>query len=271
MRWAALLGLWGCNQIYGLDKTRLPPPDGPYACPELGAAAPTFSRTIYQAFTQPSSSYHFNPTGTLAVASAFDAIYTGRFGEPLTLRPEIVAPSGYFFFDPHPSADGERLYIQSRFEPLVGALGAGIAVYEQSSGTWRYVEDLPAIVSSKGSPSTVFNGPAGDRIIFTNVSTLEEYEHIGGQWILQGAVHDRAAIQIDSFVQMAVTSDGLRAVYRGGENTRMMYTDRPNLGAWFRTPEPLAGVPKVLDAQLTDDCARIYYSGLGSVFYSQIQ
>ncbi|MDQ3336106.1 MAG: hypothetical protein M4D80_13135 [Myxococcota bacterium] len=269
----ALAGLCACNQVYGLEQTRLPPPDAPYACPEIGAPAPVFSRLIFQASTQQSASYHFNTTGTLAVASTYEGVYLGRFGETLTLSTEIVPQSGYYFDDPHPNPAGDRLYIQSNFEPTSasGAAGSGIAVYEQVSGAWRLQQNLPPTVAAKGRPSTVFRGPTGDRMIFNGALALEEYEQDGTAWVMRGPAHRRSELRIDLYVAMAITSDGLRAVFRGDDNTQMLYADRPNLESWFGPPQILVGVPKVGDAQLTDDCSRIYYSGLNATFYSQQQ
>lgn len=263
--------------MYGLDQTQLPPPDAPHACPEIGGTAPVFSRAIYQALTQPSTSYHFAPSSTLAVAANWDGIYIGRFGEPLTLTKEIVPQSWYNLVDPHPSPDGERLYIQAINEDTrlaapraAGALfGEIIAIYERTGDSWHFVENVPYDISATGRPSVVFRGPVGDRIIFTGSTTIEEYERVGAVWERRGPVHAASELQIDMYSAMALTSDGLRAVYLGGNNMQMLYTDRENLDSWFRAPQPLAGVPKVMDAQLTDDCAHLYYSGLNAVFYSR--
>ena len=273
MRLAFVLGLCACNQVYGLDQTRLPPPDAPYACPAFGAPAPIFSRLIHQASTQPSFSYHFNTTGSLVVAGSFDGIYVGRFGEPLSIAKEIVPPVGRDFYDPHPNPAGDRLYSQSFSDATVNGVGVGdeLAVYEQSAGAWRFRANLPAAISIKGRPSTVFRGPSGDRLIFNGSTSLEEYEQDNGTWVLRGPVHSRAELRIDAGVTMAITSDGLRAIFRGDGVTQMLYADRPDLESWFGAPQILDGLPKVTDAQLTDDCSRVYYTGLNSAFYSQQQ
>jgi hypothetical protein len=250
-----------CNEFYGLDKTRLPPPDAPYACPELGAALPVFSSAVHQALDQQAASYHFNPSGTLAVAVWSGLVYVGTFDEPLVLDPRIVPPDN--FLDAHPSPDGNRLYLETL---AVGPpVTFGFVMYERAGDAWRYVEEVPL----KGAPSTVFRGVADDRIIFNGTTSIVEYERVGGMWLVQEPMHDRVALQIASRAKLAITSDGLRAVYLGDGS--MMYTDRPSIQSSFRTPQPLEGVPKVSDAQLTDDCGRVYYSGLGTAFYSKQQ
>lgn len=268
MRWgAALLTICACNQIYELEPTRLPPPDAPYACPPLGGAAPEFSTSVYQASTQIVASYHFTPTGSLAVAAAFDGLYLGRLGEPLVRSKDIIPAPGHYFSDAHPSPDGDRLYIQVLNETTQFHAGQ-LAIFERAGDSWRAAGEVPADVAIAGNPSTVFRGPIGDRIIFSGSTVLVEYEHTGDTWMPRGEPHARADLEIDAGATLVLTSDGLRAVFRGGDNAQMFYTDRPDLDSWFRAPQPLTGVPRVADAQLTDDCARIYYSGFGTVFYS---
>lgn len=231
-----------------------------------------FSRRVFQASTQPSTSYHFDAAGTLAVAATNDGIYVGRLGEPLVKSPDLQPMFDATFEDPHPNPAGDRLYILWVDDTLaIAAPRVGIAIYERTADTWRFRSNLPAAIATLGRLSTVFRGPTGDRLIFTGAFTLAEYEEDAGTWMLRGEARSREELRIDAGATMAITSDGLRAVFRGDDNQQMLYADRPNLDGWFQMPRPLTGVPKVLDPQITDDCARVYYSGLNTAFYSQQQ
>ena len=53
-------------------------------------------------------------------------------------------------------------------------------------------------------------------------------------------------------------------------NATVRAGDRPSVDAPFRAAEPLQGIPPhVYDSAMTEDCARVYFSGLGAVFYVQ--
>ena len=270
--WRLFVLLTACNQVYELDGTRLPLPDAPYACKELGTTMPpVFSRGVQQVSTQSLYSYHFTPTG-LVVADGGGAIFVGGFDQPLEEAKDIAASPFAVLVDPHPSPDGQRIYVREYSDETL--IVTGLSVFERTSSGWRKIEDAPTTIYTKGRPSTVFRGLTGDRMIFVGATNIEEYERDSTGWNARGA-HPRAELGVNDRATMSLTADGLRAIFRGA--TTMMYTDRPNLDSWFRAPLPLDGVPKVDDAQLTEDCARIYYSGrentpgsvLDTVFFSQ--
>jgi hypothetical protein len=68
-----------------------------------------------------------------------------------------------------------------------------------------------------------------------------------------------------------LSADGLRMVFRAYESTgntfAVFYADRESIDARFGMAQPVAGVPDVSDPFMSDDCARIYFSGLGSLLY----
>ena len=67
-----------------------------------------------------------------------------------------------------------------------------------------------------------------------------------------------------------MATDGLRIVFYAralDQAFYVMYSDRPTIDDRFRPADQITGVPNVADPFLTEDCARIYFSGLGSVFY----
>ena len=67
-----------------------------------------------------------------------------------------------------------------------------------------------------------------------------------------------------------LSPDGLRLVLGSTtQQSKVMYSDRPSVDMRFRQAVPLMDIPDVPDPFLTEDCARVYFSGIGSVFYAQ--
>jgi len=54
----------------------------------------------------------------------------------------------------------------------------------------------------------------------------------------------------------------------GCNQVLVMYSSRPTIQDRFGIAQPLEGVPLTLD-HLNDDCSRVYFSGLESVFFVQ--
>jgi len=68
-------------------------------------------------------------------------------------------------------------------------------------------------------------------------------------------------------VSLAESADGLRAVFTGATTLpEVRYAVRSRIDAPFEGSFPLT-VPAAMDAYLTEDCSRLYFSGLGSIFY----
>src|SRR5512143_2106305 len=67
MRAAAwLLSLCGCNQVFDLTPTSLPPADAAPRCPDSGP--PPFSNRLVQAVTQPCDNYSYSTVTHRALA-----------------------------------------------------------------------------------------------------------------------------------------------------------------------------------------------------------
>ena len=57
--------------------------------------------------------------------------------------------------------------------------------------------------------------------------------------------------------------------YGVGAQAFMGYADRPNMDVAFGAPIELLGVPSVVDPVMTEDCSRIYFSGVSSLLWIQ--
>lgn len=263
-----LLALLGCNQVYGLDSTRLPEQDAsPVGCPPLGRA-PKFLPAPRQVVQQECTDYHFNGDGSFATAVCSYVMYAARRDEML-VEQVIIPPPFMRYTAPRPSPTQRRIYVGRTV--TTPTFSAAIATLDETSpGTWRETGTIPIPWTRAHFISTVFRGPTGDRMILSNFNANEmsEYEQEGNTWVKRGDPHPRPT-SYDGADVFSVTTDGLRAVYPSLDGRHMMYVHRPDLESWFGEPQPLEGAPVVEAAQLTDDCMRLYYEGLDSIFFSQ--
>jgi hypothetical protein len=259
--------LAACNQVYGLEPTQLPNHDAaPSECPPVGTA-PRFGAEIQQAVAQPCTLYRFNTTGTLATAvcSTLGTV-VGTRDAPLTKAaglPELISP----YSDPRPAPARRRIYMRERItSPTIS--NAIVAFDEDGAGSWSLTEKLPIPITGAENISTVFLGSGSERVIVTdaNLKTMTEYAAADGTWSPVGDPH--AFLPRFLGGTFSVTTDGLRAVYASNDGKELLYVDRTDVESWFGEPRPLAGAPFVYDAHLADDCTRLYYSGLDSIFFS---
>lgn len=258
----------GCNQVYGLEETRHRFDALVVGCPPIGQM-PRYSLVAFQAVAQECSDYHFNTDATLATARCGSTtdIFAGRRDEPLSLA--VPAPGGNtIYLEPRPAPDSRRIYAR---QVVTGAPQTqAIVTFEETSGTWTQGETVPITITNAQRTSTVFRGPTGDRLIIMDafMNDMIEYERDGATWVQRGPNRMRPQAFF-GFRPFSLTTDGLRAVYLNDDATTLMYVDRPDLESWFGEARTLEGAPTVADAQLTDDCSRLYYDGLDSIFYSQ--
>jgi len=101
---------------------------------------------------------------------------------------------------------------------------------------------------------------------------LDEWGNDGGTWHLTTS-HPLSELGLTLAIAISMTSDGLRALVLGGTGdgtVHMQYTDRAALDAPFRTATQVEGLfAQADDATLNDNCSRVYFTGLGSIFYVQ--
>ncbi len=277
VRLAMLVLVCGCNQILGLSKTNPAGPafydaplDAPFACPMIGSDLPTFTGVLVQQILQDCAQYSPSDMSGRAVATCSNPdgstyVGEGAIGEMLSfaLQPATLLPQ------PRLSSDGNTLYVRD-------GLGVGVAIiaYVRAGTAWSRdtTADLGAIPNVTAA-STFMRGPDGDHVLLVAATDeLLEYGHEGGSWH-QTSAHSAAELGVAFVEGITVTSDGRHALVLGGNSGSIrdtMYTDRAGLDAPFRPATRIEGLfGNAQDATLTDDCARVYFTGLGSVFYVQ--
>jgi hypothetical protein len=259
--------LAACNQVYDLDATVLPH-DAPFACPPIGTT-PQFSPMLHQAVVQRCSYYSFAQSARLAIAVCEDKVAQGAVNGPLTTIPitdnqDLLAVTARLLQD-------EQRMIVEQSHAMVG--GFQTTLFRKAGGEWVVDADLTAMLMQSERLGTFARDPAGHDLSYVAGGAYVRELVFDGTWH-EGTMVQASDLGVTSVDDFAVTSDGLRAVFyaTGSMNEQAMYyTDRMTTGSAFRRGDLLAGVPRAIDAFMTDDCGRIYVSGLGSIFFAQPQ
>lgn len=269
----------GCNAFYGLTETRPvdaaifdAPNDAPYQCPGLGAR-PTFGSVLVQVTDRNCQLYTTSPDRQLAAARCsvgpVDTIETGPIDGELQPATLTGAPGELSFVRLTP--EGDELWVRR--------LSAGVGkttVYSRSDDhTWTFVRDLALPPSSRDdsfSAPTRRVGGVRRFLVHRFSSDVVEYTDDGTTTTL---VRTYAPPDLGSpyVILPNLTADGLRIVFAGEPTsgpsaTQTMYAERSDPGAPFPAASPLATAPVAFDAFLSEDCGRLYTSGLGYLFYA---
>ncbi|HSD89399.1 MAG TPA: hypothetical protein VLB44_17840 [Kofleriaceae bacterium] len=275
MRWLLFL-LCGCNQVFGLTETA--PSDAqfydapsrkPPRCPMFGESL-TFSPTLHQLHYD-CSQYNESTDVNLAVAMCRenDSIqpYSGPREGPFSPIPEL--PQRTIDFDvtaPQLDPEGDILMI-STFD-LTNTVGA-LRVYRRVADTWVRDADVP---NAPPRASNISRGP-DHRILGTNgTSDVVEISDASGSW-QPIRTHTKAILGVPSVGAIWLSADALRIVFVANafaiaEDRTIMYADRPTKNDLFGAARPIA-LPVVDDMFITENCGRVYFSGLRSIFYAE--
>jgi len=273
-RFVLLMALSACNSALGLEQTHLvdaPPPDAPARCTPAGA--PLFSPLVTQVVLADCRDYTL--ANGRAVATCFDLVspaYRPTTGEgPIDgpLEPAKIEPTGVdnLLLSPRLSPEGDLFVIEAT--RLSVPLKA--SVYTRDDAGWRWARDLPFVLTMYrdqiGAPS---RAPGRRLMITTQGAVVEAVEADNGAWTtIPYTAAELGVREVKSAVNLS--ADGLRAVFsaatEAGEE-RVFYASRLDPTTKFAGATAL-DVPYVTDAFLTEDCARLYFNGVGSIFYAQ--
>jgi len=278
-----VLALGACNAIFGLHETVErdgsvqyfdAPADAPFGCPAAGVQ-PRFKRNVTQAILQQCNDYTVSIVTGRALARCSEptrGIYEGKLDEVMTPARGFVPPASFMMESARLSADGD-LAIAAIYDASINYKHA--TYVRAMDGTWTWANEPNIPTSYATNFSAVSRGP--DRRVFVVDQDLVRYEEWAQQdlatWQLVGS-YTLAQLGIDYVADPRLAPDALRMVFWGRSTPlspyRVMYVDRPDLSARFSAAVALETVPPmVTDPTLTDDCGRMYFSALGSVFYAQ--
>ncbi len=288
MRPLALLGLCACNQIFGLSGTKAraidaqyfdAPADAPYSCPGAGAQ-PAYGRLLHQVIEQNCYYYTISTTSGLAIASCYEQagmqIESGLIDQamtPITLQTKFA--TGYWY---NPVFTTDDDIFVTAYDSAATAYSF-VSWVRGGDGTWA---DGPAITWpftwATGDTLTVPSHAPGRHMLYfrqPDNAWYEIAETSPGTWALARATpYTVAQLGMQWVYEIQMSGDGLRLIAYGepvGATTySIVYSSRPSLDADWPPLQPLAGAPGGATAPyLTDDCARLYFSGLSSVLYVQ--
>ncbi len=280
-----LLALAGCNQVFSLKPTsQLPavdaryfdaPADAQAACPADGSP-PVFSRTLHQVITQYCDGYTISPAVGLGVARCAAGIAQGPIDHEPTPS-TLTWPDGLYTpqtqLPPVLAADGDQMFVLDYDST---DYTYAFAIYQaQSDGSWLggAMMQLPFAVGG----SDVITAPTrrpDRRVLYSRWSydsTIHELaEDANGTWNDLGVLDTSTLGVANPTLQM--TADGLHAIGHGVPATTMadavLYTSRASLSSpWAQFSTVDTVTTSGLHLFLTEDCDRVYFDALQSVFY----
>ena len=244
---------------------------GVHGCPPIGTA-PQFSPIVHEAIAQDCFNYRVSSARGLAVASCFTqgvgGGYSGPIDAPLAVIPALTPQPGVAFDFTSITPEGDELVSRESHSPMPPEL---LTLAPAADGTWVVTGALqlpfdPTTLQSIGAPSR-----APDRRVaaVTVDATLHELAIDPSGNVVEFAAYTNAALGIGTPQTPNVSPDGLRMVFSafGGAGFSPYCSDRASKGDLFGGAVPLVGAPAVTDPFLTEDCARLYFGAIQTVFY----
>jgi hypothetical protein len=285
----AVVWLWGlcaCNQVFGLgdtDPAPIPdaqyfdaPIDAPFTCPEIGTL-PVFSRVLHQ-LIQSCSGYSIAATGRAVAYCSEPKTQVAEGAVDDTLVPvaglEQSPPSlriDYARYAP----EGDELIV--RFVTQAATNTGRIVVFTRTGTGFVEAHDikLPGQMTDSlvgfGAPS---RGPKRRMLVYNVTNAYQEIEFDASGTATLIGTYNAAELGVQAFTSIPpnLSPDGLRGVFSGVVNAGsvVLYLDRANISQRFGMGRVL-DVPYTVAPFMTEDCARVYLSGLGSMFWVQQQ
>jgi len=281
-----IVALCGCNQVFGLDDTRLidasvthhdAPIDVLATCPPIGTV-PRFSTGLNQVVTQNCSSYSVSTTTGLAVATCYDAsqwwpqVSEGQPDGSLLPARGFPDPTQVSMTSVRLTPEGDQLYVDAYDYTL---WTHAFRTYQRlADGSWQRGADLPFTATGSTFLGGPTRGPTRHLLVTTagGPPSVDEYVSDGsGGWNLQLHVQP-ADLGLSNLYTAQLSGDGLRMIAyaeRVGDTAyQVLYADRPSPTVPFGLMAPL-GVPLVSELFMTEDCGRLYFPALSSIFYTR--
>jgi hypothetical protein len=192
-------------------------------------------------------------------------------------------------YNPRVSPEGHELWFATRDSSAPDR--KFFTVYDRDGETWRWRADLPfglgpdeaGVISP---PSRADAGPRRIMLLSYGSSVVGPYllEHVEvspDTWMPTGDKLSFDQLDVSYAGSPYLSPDAKRIVFvgvpRGGGQARVMYMSRTQIDLPFPMAVPVDGVPGQASTvwainpyyHLTEDCSRIYFTALGSVFYVQ--
>lgn len=286
MRWlATLVAVCGCNQVFDLRTTQLVDSsvrldaavDAPAVCPPVGTQL-RVTGSLTQVVRQTCYGYTASVSTRIAVANCYDTTnqsYTykpmeGRLDDTLgPIKVELASTDSTLDL-PKITPEGDQVYFRT-----YTANGYAVTVYHRDpDGVLRSSGLLPIADAGTNFITAPTRGP-NRHLIITSGSSFAEYADDGaGNWPLVGST-TFAQLGLSLASNPSFTADGLRLFFSGylmgGSEYQIMYTERTDINGTFGMPHVVENMPgQIYDTYMPEDCSRLYFIALGSVFATEL-
>ena len=271
---ALLVALAACNQTFGLHDTQRPPSDAAPRCPAIGTA-PVFRPAFHQVTDQWCQQYSPSQVANLAFAICNDngsMIETGPLDQELApLDLPQLAGCDFFEANPRLAPEGDRMFLNAA--GLNCPLAAGWYELARVGATWAVLGTTG--ITGSNLLYSVTRGPHRHAMLAEGGLFHEIVQRDDGAWEDTLPPYAPGDFGIALFGGDAnLSPDGLRLVLRGvtaSPRGALYYVDRPTIDDRFGTATEQPDLPDVADAVITDDCGRLYFSGVQRVFFMEEQ
>jgi hypothetical protein len=273
----------GCNQWYRLDSTQLEPQrdaayfdapiDAPFTCPPPGGSL-EFSRLLHQI---PQTCNTFELTAAMDIATAYcsdqmpSQISSGPVDGPLKPNASLVSIGSNVLDNPHLAPEGDQLFVRNWDRNTVVGF---VRVYDRTGDSFTLAHDV-TMAGTTWDSFVKFGRPSAGpirRMFLQNPSSSSLTEvSIDGSGVAT-AMHTYSYDELGTtyvFTMPSLSSDGLRIVFEAslGSINGIVYSDRASIDDVFRAGTLVPDIPPTVDPFLTEDCARLYFSAIGNVFW----
>ncbi|MGE5183869.1 MAG: hypothetical protein ACM31C_17485 [Acidobacteriota bacterium] len=285
MRWGLLVTLCACDSIFGLQPTKQggldakffdAPADAPFTCPPLGTT-PFFQTQPQQAVFDSCVAFQTTADGSLALAACTGQLAMGPVSGPLAPVADLAMYGTFVHQNASLSPEGDQVLVS---EPVSGTQINWIRYLAAGGGHWTRGDTLvwpSPITSSVYGVSQPTLGPTRHMMALDNGGYLDEVIDDGTPNLQLARRYGQGDLGVYNYRGPSLAPDGLRLVIyatrpdgQGHVLQSLWYSDRPSIDVDFRAFEPILAVV-VTDPFLRVDCGRLYFSGIGSIWYVQPQ
>lgn len=257
-----LVILCACNQVYNLDPTTLQDARGIDAPARCTNEPLVFNPQAQQIVLRSCRDYTFAGETAVALCELQFGVWKvaeGAIDGPLVDVEITSSRTGTTIVAPRLTPDGELLVAQR----ATGGT-ASLSLYTRNNG-WTWSRDLPFTLASSDHAGVPSRGPRR-HLMISRTGTFEEVVEGDNNTWTSTPLSSSVLGVTDVLTPINLSADGLRAVFGAPEEVR--YAVREDIDMPFSGSHVL-DVPLVLDAVLAEDCSRLYFSGLESIFYVQ--